>query len=802
MRKIEVYRNGEYVKLPAVMQGFSVRETNDETLDQALFVYYGPAMVAVKRWDSIKITVNNYECCFLAADVQTDYLRASNKYTVTLIEPTKYLEKIICPSMSFTNRNDNLLDQIEKALLNAEPVEVGKEPRFKLSDKVKETLAEVPGADFFFEKSTLREILDGFGSKIDSRVIVKEITDYSDIVVDFANLNERKNRIDLANCTRRTVENIEYQAGEIESYTENAVSGSQQPIWQPSIAGWNTFKTNEAALTTGNASIVTAFPVEEIKKVVVRLPVPLVLKGYNQGGATDLYSTYEIDITKNVVDEETYRVLHTVDPTDAKFSEDLYQENTIMFERGSTDAQLKKYKFRIFFRSSNIEGAVYNALWNSPEVRAIKEQGEYSSYGITAITFPPIAQVLYRIQYVPRINAHLRVGKEDYSGPTATIISQQGDKIVDLGSYGDNLYGLINRVGNQELVIEKVHKTAESMYQLGDYTDENYVLTSREIAVYNDLIRAKYDFTKNYNAFSTKIGIDRRKRIYNIPTEYFKSDALVKEYIVASIGNTSNYDPVIARFMGGFLQQTYLPFNLALVKTYWQGGESDWIELPAASFYAGNTVNFYFTFLDNYSAGMSIGNQVLGGKKVIPNPYVNEFGEYNEIEIRLLNDAGKYPAANNDPEVAKLLPKTELHYYIGIQPYIRRFRRYKDAYEHHSYTICFGIMSADPQIIIIGPGLVENCSLIKTASYLTANELRVYLSYGEKYGFGDRKVKGVAVEESAASIVVNEGYITVLFPPVSGLTAWAIGDTNRNLFIGCNNPEVRSIQFELKKSLL
>jgi hypothetical protein len=76
------------------------------------------------------------------------------------------------------------------------------------------------------------------------------------------------------------------------------------------------------------------------------------------------------------------------------------------------------------------------------------------------------------------------------------------------------------------------------------------------------------------------------------------------------------------------------------------------------------------------------------------------------------------------------------------------------------------------------------------------------LSYGEKYGFGDRKVKGVAVEESAASIVVNEGYITVLFPPVSGLTAWAIGDTNRNLFIGCNNPEVRSIQFELKKSLL
>ena len=276
-------------------------------------------------------------------------------------------------------------------------------------------------------------------------------------------------------------------------------------------------------------------------------------------------------------------------------------------------------------------------------MRAIKEQGEYSSYGITAITFPPIAQVLYRIQYVPRINAHLRVGKEDYSGPTATIISQQGDKIVDLGSYGDNLYGLINRVGNQELVIEKVHKTAESMYQLGDYTDENYVLTSREIAVYNDLIRAKYDFTKNYNAFSTKIGIDRRKQFIT-SRRSISNRTLSSRNISLQASRYVQLRPCNRSIYGRFLQQTYLPPTLLLSKRTGKAAKATGLSSrqPVLREQLSQFTSRSWTTIP---PGCRLVIRCSAAKVI--ESVCERVRRIQRIEIRLLNDAGKYPA-NND----------------------------------------------------------------------------------------------------------------------------------------------------------
>ena len=49
----------------------------------------------------------------------------------------------------------------------------------------------------------------------------------------------------------------------------------------------------------------------------------------------------------------------------------------------------------------------------------------------------------------------------------------------------------------------------------------------------------------------------------------------------------------------------------------------------------GNSIRYHFECLDNYSAGLSIGDTTVG-YAVNLNPYVNSIGELEDIEIDLV----------------------------------------------------------------------------------------------------------------------------------------------------------------------
>ena len=60
--------------------------------------------------------------------------------------------------MSFTNKDDTLIQQLEKLLYKVEITSTS--PRFTLSSDLKSRLANVPGEEFFFEPNNLRNVLD------------------------------------------------------------------------------------------------------------------------------------------------------------------------------------------------------------------------------------------------------------------------------------------------------------------------------------------------------------------------------------------------------------------------------------------------------------------------------------------------------------------------------------------------------------------------------------------------------------------------------------------------------------------
>ena len=99
-------------------------------------------------------------------------------------------------------------------------------------------------------------------------------------------------------------QNIEYLAGNIESYVTNALSGNRKTIWHPSKENWDCLRTAEPTLTTENAQLIFKFPIEQIVSFYVRCKVRYT--GYDNsnnviGTNTD---TFTIDLSDFIYEKK------------------------------------------------------------------------------------------------------------------------------------------------------------------------------------------------------------------------------------------------------------------------------------------------------------------------------------------------------------------------------------------------------------------------------------------------------------------------------------------------------------------
>lgn len=865
---VEKFNGSEYIGISKTLQGYTINEIIDDTLDSATIVVNNSDENFFELWDSVRLGAGNSLKCFLVADIDTKRRNVLNsnliwQHTISLIETTKYLEKIYCSSMSFTNKSDNLLQQLEKALINAEVLEVGKTPRFRLSNALKDRLANEPMRDFTFEKSTLREILDGMLGALDLRCEVYEITDFNDIVIDYFDKNARNNLIDLGEILgKKSVENLEYLGSDIESYAENAFTGSKSAIYHPSKNGWDTFKTNEATLTTNNAVMSTNFPIEEIKEFIVKCLFQIEYTG-DGGSETIISPTYsDFNIISNVVNNEVYDILKNFNeapPMVSYKTKTLYKENTIYYTRGETRVQFEKVS-SLFFTAQNIIAAIRNAIWKSGVVEQfllansipINLDTDYQYVQVNLMSYN-ILTIAFRAKYIPYINAHTRISKTNYSKVPSTIIDNQSDKTVDLERYGDNLKATVNRLGNKTLTVDKVHHDMEDVWQVQDYTADGYVLTKKTIALHNHIIKTHYEFTKDFASKNERIGIDRAKKIYNIPLENFVRDVLIKEYMIASFDGAivdNGLSTLFGRIFGGeklsitnalvrtefistdykwqattpqssFVAEgesgdnpanpIYLPpansfqlgdygrvkFNVPIdvhpdgyLYAYFEiviaEGFSDWLELSVAPYAMATSLHFRFRFQDNFSAGMSIENQVIGGKKVIPNPYVNSFGEHNKIRIILLND--KLATRSEAYDDIKHLPKTNINWYDNALKAIdKTYIIEKDAYERMQYVYQLEVLSSDPNIII-GNAIAKLHPMVNDVDY----DLQLFASTQYRYSANDTKAKGGSL--SQVTWTYDSNVLTLVekvypYNPVNfdaSVTSWCLADSYGNILVAVN----------------
>jgi hypothetical protein len=395
------------------------------------------------------------------------------------------------------------------------------------------------------------------------------------------------------------------------------------------------------------------------------------------------------------------------------------------------------------------------------------------------------------------------------------MYDNQSEKTIDLNRFGMNLYRKVNRTGNKEMTIDDaldkdLHAFSELM-QPGDMLYDEYIVVSRTYSIFDHSIKVQYKLSKDYNNISERISINRERRLYNIPLENLRRDVLIKDYIIASTTEKVVNKPSLLNNQGliAFLNSLTATENLPISCFVVTMGLYGPFEMATCVFPMANTLNFKTRFYDNYSAGFSIQGQnaqIIGGKKVVHNRYVDDQGECVSMTLRLSANAN-YPVTGNTETdfsnqvvAAKTLPVTDLSYYTGriYSNDVIHFIK-KDGYEalELSYVLEGRPSITDVNKIVFGFPLFTKNNLMGFVS----KTLHVYASNTEYSPFENYKVKG---DICSATFQIEDNCIQ-LYGDLSMIVtrkAWALGDEEGNLYIAVNAPTVNRIYFYSSSDLL
>lgn len=801
---MQVIING--TSLGKSLQGITINEKLSDDIDYATIIYNSNSATGFKPYLKATIIYNNLEKCFITYEDNSELTDSSNNvytHTLQLVEMTKYLEKITLPAQSYTMQDFSLVDQVFKLLTNAEITRSSQTTRFWLTNRLTSLISYTKSYDFKFDNTTLRDALDEMLSIFNVRCYVSDLTytngEIASVEIDYKDLKPNNQNItNIPKITKDTyTTNADYLTDSFDIFGENASFETTRTIWHPSSYGYSSLKTNEATLSDKNAIIAVAYPIEELVKFEVL--VDLNIQTFNQ--ATNVTQTYELknlalDISRYVVDKEVFDILTDLEKNDYLY----YVKGSVVFSQNTyKDLFFTEQSFKNALENSAMDYAVENYETPDIEIRFATIQHPVMK----------VENILYRIQYKPYVNIHAKVSKTKYDKSLKGLsqYNNQQSKNIDIFRYGINSKNQVNQTGLIKREIQAIVNSESELLPLG-VNYQNNILVAREYQLFPSHINVRYHFAESFTAINERLAIRREKRIYNIPLETFDRNILFKSYVMISDIEKLNKGFVNKRFLGIFTnsfvngRSSTLRVSNVIAKT---NASANNYALPLNQYSFANALCFNFRFQDNYSAGMSISNQVLGGKKVVQNPYVYNDGSFSKISImlssmsiplltpdstrtRLLNIGRSYPKIN----LSDLATDHNLSENIEYQVF-------KDRLETIVGTVQvdFRPTISNESKFILGTHFLFRNLIIDN---YTVSSLNIFAST-ETYDVNENViVKGDLIPFASVNNRDQLGEISN-FIEVAGLPtnpnykSWAIADDNNNLLFACNDYNLRKIWF-------
>lgn len=789
-----------------------------------------------KPYDKVEIEkdlngIKQSELYVVAIDnrkVDNENLKTYEK-TISLVEATKILDSIFIYNCNLTNKTDTLKDQIAKLLNNAEiGVEKSRWLQCEAATATYSVFNGYKSEDFFFDNITLREALYRIFEVAHFRPHVSAIN-YVGGDIKYINIEP------ISQINTKEISSLDSAGDFIGDEAEISIDnffGTIKARGYNSISK-NTIKTGELPFTTSEAQLTTnnmiadlGFPIEDIKSFKVggskiRISVTYYRNTTQELTYVDL--AYFYDITDKIVDNSIYSLLSKDE-----------QNLTMPYTKGdSTIGFSKSYKTLLFTHSSisEILNLDLKKLGNSDIYKYCKENniadtsgttGYLGNVAITDIKFTNgIESLFFQAEFIPRFNTVIEISKPgvyDNDRLKVAIADNQSANTIDISRHGRALAGLARRTGNEEITPNFICNGFNNLLPvMGKFTGltgrdsylNDYVITKREYAIYDDYLKVKYYCTKDYQAINEKIGVDREKRLYNIPLESSDCPIYVKYYVTVDITAKTNstgfkasilYNSILNFVLNSYndnfrLAYLYLATKEARSEQAIDGKlikqleDNQYFALPLLPYASDKCINFIAQPLDNYSVGYSRSGREFsywggGGMQMLYNPYTDKNGECDGFTVCL---ASRQSVANNVSSYPKVTKGGETLISDDVQILYK-----KDRTQRPVFFIAFEFLPSKELYgkIVFGEAIASQNFLVVSE----APEERYVYSSDEIYREGETKIKGARVGEALNYFIpsLHDTEKTVYLrvqkdmPLSSSIKSYAIGDESGNLLIAFN----------------
>lgn len=428
-------------------------------------------------------------------------------------------------------------DVLLRLLGVAEPLRQGENPRFVLQGINPLTGAVTAGSQadkfdkiiapqFSFTKQTLRECLREIGGVVhgEPRLSIAQDTNgkfYFEVSFDLYGQTDRAG-IWAKRYIRKTVSQVvDSYASYLDSNAENLVNQLDKyagVIVEPYASGYKTVRTETmyARITDANMLIQTQYPIYTVDKVEC---------GYIPGN--DSISP-PIDITPYVFESSIYN-------TRLSSYKELYPESKAF---GITYTQGQKNLTALNFK---IEDAVNTSYFSRYAIVNILRAAT-GNQSLNVSDYPLLA---FRVTYTPFYTSRVgqtKVNYKDYPYGAALIYNQQSN-VIESRYYGENLKGVIARIGNVDKSITYNLARLSDIPQAGQMFDEDYYISAVSVEYLPTYIKCTLGLSKEFNRLSQYIGISSVKRYSEVSQgQAVERNTLWKEYIVVGDAETADSD--------------------------------------------------------------------------------------------------------------------------------------------------------------------------------------------------------------------------------------------------------------------
>lgn len=776
----------------------------------------------IKRSELYIVAIDNRK-------VDNENLKTYEK-TISLVEATKILDSIFIYNCNLTNKSDTLKEQIAKLLNNAEiGVEKSRWLQCEAATAKYSVFNGYKSEDFFFDNITLREALYRIFGVAHFRPHVSAIN-YVGGDIKYINIEP------ISQINTREISSLDNAGAfigdeaeiSIDNYFGTIKARGYNSISKNTIkTGELPFTTSEAQLTTNNMIADLGFPIEDIKSFKVGGSKIRISVHYYRATVPELTYVdlaYFYDITDKIVDNSIYSLLSKDE-----------QNLTMPYTKGdSTIGFSKSYKTLLFTHSSISEilnldlkkGAksdIYKYCKENNIADTSGTTGYLGNVGIDSISFTNgIESLFFQAEFIPRFNTVIEISKPgvyDNDRLQVAIADNQSANTIDIARHGRSLAGLARRTGNEEITPNFICDGFNNLLPvMGKFTGltgrdsylNDYVITKREYAIYDDYLKVKYYCTKDYQAINEKIGVDREKRLYNIPLESSDCPIYVKYYVTVDITAKTNstgfkasilYNAILNFALNSYndnfrLSYLYLAtkearseqaINGKLIK---QLEDNQYFALPLLPYASDKCISFIAQPLDNYSVGYSRSGKYFdfwgggGGMQMLYNPYTDKNGECDGFTVCL---ASRQSVANNVSNYPKVTKGGETLISDDVQISYK-----KDRTQRPVFFIAFEFLPSKELYgkVVFGEAIASQNFLVVSE----APEKRYVYSSSEIYREGETKIKGARVGEAlnyfTPSLHDTERtvYLKVQkdMPLSSAIKSYAIGDESGNLLIAFN----------------